>query len=557
MKILCNKPPWLIQVLIVMGLSTSAAVAQVAEPVPFECTGEGFLVQENPASLYQINQSVNPFTFDLIAGPFTTQLNNLGYRSGENVLYAMELNLTGQTLGNSGIVKIDSNGTVFPVATTGVSIPPGIRYAAGDVSPDGNWFYISSQTQDGVTTQGDSTLFIVDLDTLVVTSVERVNSSGVSLNVADWAAHPTEKAADGMQPVLYGATFQGNVLRLDPSTGTVTRVGASAVLPAGIQQPGNAYGGAFFDAAGQFFAYRNGGPTVGDRPGEIYQVDLAVPQVVSAQFGGPSSTFNDTAACAAEPEDPAGPAIDLQKSVCLGGLGSLECASAADGSEFVTGMYGDLVTYFFVATNTGDVDLDLSMLSDTVLGIVGDDLIPMLSTITTPLAPGDSVEFAYEATIDSTLFGGGSLINQACVVAFTDEAIPQEVSDCDTAIVLAPDLCEGGGPMYEGCTPGFWRGSLSTWGPTGLNPGDDFDTTFGVEFFSSDKTLEETINLGGGGTRKLARHGTAGLLNALHPDVDYSYTPEEVIDIVQGDTSVGVVNDLVSANELSGTCPAK
>lgn len=106
-------------------------------------------------------------------------------------------------------------------------------------------------------------------------------------------------------------------------------------------------------------------------------------------------------------------------------------------------------------------------------------------------------------------------------------------------------------PGGEGCTPGYWRNHLEDWPPTGLSPADDFDTTFGVDFFSPDITLDDAIRLGGGGNRKVARHGTAGLLSALHPDVGYPYTAAEVIAFVQS----GDADPLVEANELGCEIP--
>jgi len=88
-------------------------------------------------------------------------------------------------------------------------------------------------------------------------------------------------------------------------------------------------------------------------------------------------------------------------------------------------------------------------------------------------------------------------------------------------------------PGDEGCTPGFWKNHLSSW--SGYAPGADFDTTFGVNFFTPNITLLQAVNLGGGGIRALARHGVAALLNAASGDVDYAYTEAQVIDIVQGD----------------------
>ena len=59
--------------------------------------------------------------------------------------------------------------------------------------------------------------------------------------------------------------------------------------------------------------------------------------------------------------------------------------------------------------------------------------------------------------------------------------------------------------------------------------------------------------LGGGGIRKVARHGTAALLNALHPAVNYPVSAADVIAAVQAQ-DVGL---LAEFNELSDTCPTE
>lgn len=114
---------------------------------------------------------------------------------------------------------------------------------------------------------------------------------------------------------------------------------------------------------------------------------------------------------------------------------------------------------------------------------------------------------------------------------------------------ITTPIPNGGG---EGCTPGFWKNHLDAWGPTGFTPGDDFDTTFGVDLFDPDITLDDAINAKGGGVKKLARHGTAALLNAAHPDVDYPLSVAQVIAAVQA----GDLDDIPDFNELSSTCPA-
>jgi len=103
-------------------------------------------------------------------------------------------------------------------------------------------------------------------------------------------------------------------------------------------------------------------------------------------------------------------------------------------------------------------------------------------------------------------------------------------------------------PPGEGCTPGFWKNHTELWAALGYNTTDDFDTTFGVNFFSPDISLETAINLGGGGNNRLARHGVAALLSAAS-GINYPFTVAEVIALVQA----GDANSLAAANELG--CP--
>jgi hypothetical protein len=105
---------------------------------------------------------------------------------------------------------------------------------------------------------------------------------------------------------------------------------------------------------------------------------------------------------------------------------------------------------------------------------------------------------------------------------------------------------DGGG---EGCTPGFWKTHKNLWGPTGYSTSDDFDTVFGTNYFSPDINLGQAIGARGGGLNRLARHGTAALLNAAHPGVSYDLTVAEVIAAVQA----GDADLLVELNEQG--CP--
>jgi hypothetical protein len=104
----------------------------------------------------------------------------------------------------------------------------------------------------------------------------------------------------------------------------------------------------------------------------------------------------------------------------------------------------------------------------------------------------------------------------------------------------------------EGCTPGFWKNHTDVWPNSTYSPEDDFDETFDVNYFDPDISLEDALKTGGGGVAVIARHGTAALLNAEDPYVDYPFTVDDVKAAVQS----GAIDDLAAANESSEECPA-
>jgi hypothetical protein len=115
-------------------------------------------------------------------------------------------------------------------------------------------------------------------------------------------------------------------------------------------------------------------------------------------------------------------------------------------------------------------------------------------------------------------------------------------------------------PSFEGCGPGFWGQSrrITLWNT--YQPSDDFDTTFGTAFFNPDITLQQAVQLKGGGINALARQAVAALLNTVAgPSLTYQYTTAQVMDIVSGSgaysgLTVGARTDLLkAANETS--CP--
>ena len=129
------------------------------------------------------------------------------------------------------------------------------------------------------------------------------------------------------------------------------------------------------------------------------------------------------------------PSIDIQKTVYRTHDSGQSCA----GEELQYGENGDVVTYCFVVTNTGDTYLDSIELSDPLLGggITTADMT-LLSAPGTfpPLAPTESITYYYQTTID------GDLLNTVSVTANpTDDMggdLPGvgDVDDDDTAEVI-------------------------------------------------------------------------------------------------------------------------
>ncbi|HXF61612.1 MAG TPA: SdrD B-like domain-containing protein [Caldilineaceae bacterium] len=114
-------------------------------------------------------------------------------------------------------------------------------------------------------------------------------------------------------------------------------------------------------------------------------------------------------------------------------------------------------------------------------------------------------------------------------------------------------------PTLQGCTTAYWRQEQSFDEWVGYLPSDGFNTIFGVG--PTDKTLWDALKLQvSGGTitqqqRDLAAQGTAGLLNAAHPSVYYSYTVPQVIALVQQGWNNPATNLAALTTANNQVCP--
>ena len=84
----------------------------------------------------------------------------------------------------------------------------------------------------------------------------------------------------------------------------------------------------------------------------------------------------------------------------------------------------------------------------------------------------------------------------------------------------------------EGCTPGFWKNHPGEWpiANSTLEQTYNVPDAFGLD----DRTLRQALSFQGGPglagmARNLLRHSVAGLLNILHPDIEYPLTEGQVI----------------------------
>jgi len=82
-----------------------------------------------------------------------------------------------------------------------------------------------------------------------------------------------------------------------------------------------------------------------------------------------------------------------------------------------------------------------------------------------------------------------------------------------------------------GCTPEFWKDNLELWRILDVDYNNDFDETFGSDYFEPNISLKEAINLEGPGLNHLARSGVAAYLDSIvNPYADPEILKESVHD---------------------------
>jgi hypothetical protein len=86
--------------------------------------------------------------------------------------------------------------------------------------------------------------------------------------------------------------------------------------------------------------------------------------------------------------------------------------------------------------------------------------------------------------------------------------------------------------VFTGCTPGFWKNDTPANAAAWATLFDEYGITPDSPMPVGGVTYQEALD---SPENSLLFHTAAALLNALHPDVDYEYSVDEIIDIYNGE----------------------
>lgn len=210
-------------------------------------------------------------------------------------------------------------------------------------------------------------------------------------------------------------------------------------------------------------------------------------------------------------------------------------ADGANDGDVPQITYGDVVTWSYEVTNTGDIPFSEAEV------IVTDDqpgVTPVLDTSSD--AGGDLILSPGETWIYTATGQALDLPN-----APTDVTVVPGCNDgretyenLGTVVIGETDLTDTDPSHYcnpprggEGCTPGFWKQEqhFAAWLNPPYAPSTPFSDVFEDAF--PGKTLLDVLKQGGGGKKALGRHTVAALLNSATTDVDYDFgMPADVIN---------------------------
>jgi|GEM_PF-5548972 len=233
------------------------------------CAPKIFLSQSAGSStgfttLYQLDNSTNPFSTVTLGTDNSSAYNAIGYNSADGYIYGLS-QAGAITAGN--LLRIDpQTGAVLDLGAIS-GLPPAF-YRSGEIDSRGNYYVFTGTAANSI--------YKVDLTQRSATPI------GLSRSVTC-----SDLAYNVNTGLLYGVqvgTGEGSGVQLfsiNPIDGTVTDIGVP-------QLPGNVFGAMYGDASGRIFGAQNNGG--------FYQFNLTTGQrtLISATAG---SEYNDGAHC--------------------------------------------------------------------------------------------------------------------------------------------------------------------------------------------------------------------------------------------------------------------
>ncbi|MGV3763426.1 DUF6923 family protein [Parapedobacter sp.] len=369
---------------------------------PFLCTDAMYLAQSTDGTnttLYVINTTTNPLSYDPIGVESNVRYNAMGLRVADGYIYALP-NASNQLL------KISADGTYENLGA--VAGLPLASYNSGEMD-DADNFYVMSTT--GSTTSDK--MYNIDIAAMSATEIDLTSS----INPSDIAYSPF----DGL---LYGVNNDGRLISIDPSTGTVTFIGTAT--------GGQPFGAMMGSSTGELYGVSNFGG--------FYQFNLTDGTRLQLS-SSPVSTGNEGAHCVTAPIT-----FEVDLSVTI-----------TDGADTYTP--GTTITYTVVVTNNGPFGVMDAQVADALpAGIpaanVSYTAVASSGSTTTvtgtqtgaiddlvSLPPGGSV--AYTVTVDIPTSYTGDLVSEAAVTLPVNATDPDlannNASDINTSVCSGPD----------------------------------------------------------------------------------------------------------------------
>ena len=234
--IIVLKHPLMYRTLLSIILALIAA-CPLHTQVPFSCDGSAYLVI-SPGSFTRVHRvtaelSTGNVVFELLSETQGVELNGIGYRRTDNLIYGISFH-------DDGLYRVDATGNIERIAE--LDFEESSFYPAGDVSPDGRYLVLLGRSNS------TQVLCFVDLEDENY-NLTRIPTS--TLNEESFFC--TDIAYDPISGLIFGFDTQSRrMVSIDPETGIVDNTSYP------VQEILNNTPSVYFDSFGNLFGLGSG-----------------------------------------------------------------------------------------------------------------------------------------------------------------------------------------------------------------------------------------------------------------------------------------------------------